>query len=143
MKQKVDMSERIWQVEWNDSMSFGNPVADEEHKQLIALINRLNVTVVDRMATDAVVKATNDILAFVNFHFPNEERLFKEVGYPDADDHTQKHAELKTLLGQTMERARTESSDYSLIEAGLNIKEEMINHLLTEDLKYAEFCRNS
>lgn len=124
-------------------MSFGNPDADEEHKLLIVLINRLNATVVDRMTTDAVVKATNDILSFVNSHFPNEEKLFKEVGYPDADDHTQKHAELKTLLGQTMERARTEASDYSLIEAGLNIKEEMINHLLNEDLKYAEYRRAS
>lgn len=135
------MSERIWKIEWNEAMSVGISEIDEEHKHFIDLVNRFNESVAFRMEMSAVVKAISDILAFVDLHFPNEETLFKEFGYPDADDHAQKHAQLKILLGQINERAKTERADYLLIEAGLKIKDEIVNHLLNEDMKYAEYFR--
>ncbi|MGC2164764.1 MAG: hemerythrin domain-containing protein [Gallionella sp.] len=124
-------------------MSFGSPEIDEERKHFVDLLNGFNDTVANRMGTNAVVRALSDILDFVDCHFPDEEKLSKDVGYPDADDHSQKHTQLRTLLGKTIGHARNDAADYLLIEAGLNIKEQMIDHLLNEDLKYAEYCRNS
>lgn len=137
------MSERIWKIEWNESMSVGIPEIDEEHKHFIGLVNRFNESVANRMELTAVVKVIGEILDFVDYHFPNEETLFKKFAYPEADDHAQKHAQLKTLLGQINEHAKGERTDYLWIEAGLKIKDEIVNHLLNEDMKYAEYFRDS
>jgi hemerythrin-like metal-binding protein len=137
------MSERTWKIEWNESMSVGIAEIDEEHKNFIGLVNRFNDSVANRMDMTAVVKAIGEILDFVAYHFPNEETLFKNLDYPDADDHAQKHAQLRVLLGQISERAKSEHADYLLIEAGLRIKDEIVNHLMNEDMKYADYFRNS
>jgi hemerythrin-like metal-binding protein len=137
------MSDRIWKVEWNDTLSFGRLEIDEEHKCFIDLINRFNEAVTNRRELTDVVNTINDMVDFVDYHFTDEEELYDSVGYPDADEHKRKHAELRQLLAEILSHAKHEASEYVLIEAGLNIKEQIVDHLLNEDAKYAEYYRNN
>ena len=133
---------RIWNIKWTVGMSVGIPEIDEDHKHFIALVNSLNESVADRMAIAEVRKRLQDIVDDAVAHFAHEERLFKEWRYPGADDHASIHAQLVKVL-QDIRSTISYGHDVEWIEAGMRIKEALINHIQTEDMKYAAYYRNS
>lgn len=137
------MEGAIWKIEWDDALSFGNPEIDDEHKQFIALVSALNDSVVGRMEISEIKKKLQDIVDFVGPHFAHEEQLFKEVAYQDTDEHSLKHAQLVEMLQHSMKDANANNTDYQWIETGLKIKEEIINHVLQDDMKYADYYHDS
>jgi hemerythrin-like metal-binding protein len=136
------MEPRIWSFEWNDAMSVGIPEIDENHKRFIALVDAFNESVAGHMTITEVQKRLVDILDDAVQHFAREERLFKEFRYPGADHHARIHAQLVSLL-QHIKSTISYVVDQECIEAALKIKEALITHIHTEDMKYAEFYRNS
>jgi hemerythrin len=136
------IEKRIWNITWNDGMSVGIAKIDADHKQFIALVNGFNESVADRMPMTEVRKRLQDILDDAVAHFAHEERLFKEWRYPDAGDHARIHAQLVKVL-QDIKSTISYGYDTEWIEAGMKIKEALINHIQTEDMKYAAFYRNS
>jgi len=124
-------------------MSVGIPEIDEDHKQFILLINELNRSITDRMDPEEIKKRLQFIVEDAERHFSQEERLFKEWQYPDTDNHARIHAQALKALKAIMESFIPYGHDSGWIDAGLKIKGILINHILTEDMKYAEFYRNS
>jgi len=121
-------------------MSVGIPAIDEDHKRFIALVNGFNESVADRMAVAEVKKRMQDLVDDAVEHFAHEERLFKEWRYPHADEHARIHAQLVKVL-QHIKSQISYGHDVEWIEAGMKIKEALINHIQAEDMKYAEFYR--
>jgi hemerythrin len=65
------------------------------------------------------------------------------VGYPEAEDHAKKHAQVTLALQKIMGRFAHDGTDYEWIEAGLKVKQALVVHLLTEDMKYRDYCRKN
>ncbi|HMC13853.1 MAG TPA: hemerythrin domain-containing protein [Gallionellaceae bacterium] len=136
------MVKEIWGIAWNDGTSVGIPEVDEDEKRFIALLNRFNESVADRIALIEVKKRLQNILDDAEQHFAHEERLFKEWRYPDSDDHARKHAQVIQALKDIKENCISYDFDLEWIEAGLKIKTALINHILTEDIKYVTYYRS-
>lgn len=136
------MEPRIWSMEWNDAMSVGIPEIDEHHKRFIALVDAFNESVAKRIAITEVQKRLQDLLYDAVRHFAHEERLFTEWGYPGADHHARMHAQLVKVL-QDIKSTISSGYDAEWVEAGLKIKEALMDHFHIEDMKYAEFYRDS
>jgi hemerythrin len=136
------MKKGIWKIKWNDGMSVGIPEIDEDHMRFIALVDGFHESVADGMALAEVQKRVQDILDDAVEHFAREETLLNEWRYPDADNHARRHAQLVKVL-QEIKSTISHGYDAEWVEAGLKIKEALINHIKTEDMKYAEFYRNS
>lgn len=130
-------------IDWNDVMSVGIPEIDEDHKRFVALVHAFNDSIAEQMHRTNIRKCLQDILDDAVVHFAHEERLFEEWHYPDAGEHTNKHAQLTSLLEHIMANTVNFGFDSEWIEVGLKVKAALINHILTEDMKYAEFCRKS
>ena len=133
---------RIWSFEWTDAMSVGIPEIDEDHKRFIALVDAFNESLEKRAAIPEVEKKLDQMLDDAVQHFAQEARLFAEWNYPGTDHHARMHAR---LVAELLHFKSTITDDYEAewVEAGLQIKEALINHIHTEDMKYAEFYRNS
>jgi hemerythrin len=136
------MEPAIWSFEWNDAMSVGIPDIDEGHKRFIDLVDAFNESVADRMAIFEVQKRLQDMLDDAVQHFAHEETLFTEWGYPGADQHARMHAQLIAWL-QYIKSTMSNGADRDYIKSGMKIKEALIEHIHTEDIKYAEFYRIS
>ena len=136
------MEPRIWSFEWTDAMSVGIPKIDEDHKRFIALVNAFNESLEERVAIPEVEKRLGQMLDDAVQHFAQEARLFTEWHYPGADHHARMHAQLVAELRQ-FKSTISDGYEAEWVEAGLKIKEALINHIHTEDMKYAEFYRNS
>jgi hemerythrin-like metal-binding protein len=74
-------------------------------------------------------------------HFAHEEALFREWGYPEADEHAIKHAQALRALSEIMGNFERGGVDYEWIEAGLKVKEALIMHMLNEDMKYRDYLK--
>ncbi len=137
------MEPHTWKLEWSEEMSVGIPEIDEDHKRFIFLIDELNRAIAGRLGQDEIQIRLQLILDDAARHFAHEERLFKEWKYPDAEDHANRHANLTRSLQALQDRFINYGLPSEWIDVGLEVKDILINHLLTEDMKYAEFYCNA
>ncbi len=137
------MEPHTWKVEWNEGMSVGIHEIDADHKRFILLIDDLNRAIVDRMDLEYVKKRLQLILDDAARHFAHEEKLLQEWRYPDANEHAKKHAAALKSLEAIQEQLFAYKMTSEWIDVGLKVKDILINHMLTEDSKYAEFYRNT
>jgi hemerythrin len=128
-------------IGWNDALSVGIPEVDADHKRFLFLVDELNHSIVWRMDVDKIKNGLLLIIDDAVQHFAHEERLFKEWKYPDVDDHANKHAGIIKKLQTVIRTDDTLLPEWIL--TGLAIKEALITHILTDDMKYAEFYRKN
>ncbi len=79
-------------IKWNDNIySVGNDVIDNEHKELIQIINKLFNAFSEGKAEDIVPEIIKELSNYTQNHFKTEEDLFETHNYPDKDVHIAKH----------------------------------------------------
>jgi hemerythrin len=137
------MKLNLWQLNWNEDLSVGIPEIDHDHKNFIRLVNDLNEAIADRMPLEEIRNRMLAILDDASLHFVHEEVLFRQWNYPLTDEHAQRHRDLIHQFHETMAALTPGSSEYTWIEAGLNIKNALIDHMLHEDMKYRDFHHDS
>ncbi len=129
----------LWRLEWNDGLTMYIPEIDVEHQRFIRLVNELNEAIITRMGVEKIQERMQAILDDAAAHFTHEELLFREWGYPGASGHAEKHEEIMRALREIMGRFEHGGTEYEWIEAGLQVKQALIDHLLTEDMKYRDY----
>jgi len=128
-----------WRLEWSPELSVHIPEIDAEHKHFIELINALNEAIAERMSLSEVRKRMQDVLDDAVAHFDHEEVLFVEWGYPEAEQHAREHAAAAEIFVTIMKRIEKSEQDYEWVEAGLQVKQLLVAHLLNEDMKYRDY----
>lgn len=131
-----------WFLQWDARMSVDLPAIDEEHRHFISLVNALNESILQRHGPDVIRSNMQAIIEDARVHFSHEEELFKEWRYPDIDHHARLHAEIITTLLHLKDRfLNDEATEYEMIDAGLKIRHTLIEHMLTDDMRYRDFNR--
>ena len=133
------MKKPKWKLEWNDGMSVGIPEIDEDHKRFILLINELNRSITERMKATEIKKRLQDVIEDANQHFEQEEIFFRERQYPNAEGHAISHNIVKNTLKRIQDSFMPYGLDAEWVDAALVIKQILVNHILTEDMQYADF----
>ena len=123
-------------------MSVGIPAIDEDHQNFIVLINDLNRSISDRMSPIEIIKRLENIIEDAARHFDQEEKLFFEWHYPDVSGHASIHANILATLQDIQKRFKPYGHDSGWVDAGVQIKKILIEHILKEDMKYADFYHN-
>ena len=128
----------IVRLTWKAAFACGQPVIDDEHRELFRLSNVLLGKVATRIEEPVPFEEAFDaLLAHVVKHFANEEAILENHAY----EHLQEHAEIhKTLVARALELR-----SYANQEAGVSVGElvdflitEVISrHMLNEDKKFA------
>ena len=129
----------LWQLKWDETLSIGIPEIDVDHQRFIHLINELNEAITSRMGGEEIKKRVRFMLEDAASHFAHEEALFKEWEYPEAAEHAKKHAQLIIAMNEIIGRLEHGCTEYVLIEDALHLKAALIDHLLSEDMKYRDY----
>lgn len=108
------------------------PAVETEHDALIDLINECY----EELAGDADVARTNQILeqiySAVSSHFSNEERLMRQSGYPEYEEHRENHSRLLATLRRNMDRMN-EDPDYGVLLQQKTLANWFARHVATHD----------
>jgi hemerythrin len=80
-------------VAWDDAYSVGFELIDNQHKQLVQMVNTLfaNCNMGDEAAEIAYLRTINKAIEYAKTHFADEEKYMRLAGYPKLDKHIKEH----------------------------------------------------
>ena len=128
------------EIEWNDGLSVGIMVIDEQHKMWIQRFNAIVRAIETDRGVNEIVKTLNFLLEYTNFHFFTEEELMTEKKYPKWDYHKKEHEKLKLTLNQLVEDFQEDGATQALAESiNVFLANWLVKHIQKVDLEFGRF----
>jgi diguanylate cyclase (GGDEF)-like protein/hemerythrin-like metal-binding protein len=110
---------------------------DEQHRELVRLVNRLNGAIKNKEGDSAIMELYDELLKFTAFHFATEHRLMEQSGYPDMAKHDLEH---NSLVDEAMHFKSRLSVGGELL-ALQSIKDWLLNHIHYSDKTLANYLQ--
>lgn len=126
-------------IQWRDDFNVGVVMVDQQHHQLVNILNQLHDAMKSGCRQEEVGAVLNELISYTRFHFNAEEKLMTDCGYPGADEHTRKHRAMVARVGDFVEdmRLNSVSTPVKLLNF---LKEWLTKHILVTDREMAQFC---
>ncbi len=127
-------------IHWTDSLSVGIESIDEQHQQLVAIINDLNEAMRNNEADCIMSDIFNRLTSYTKVHFAYEENLFDSYGYEDSPSHKAQHLALIETI-HSLQQKLADGDTRVGVEVMEFLKRWLTDHILKTDMSYAEFLR--
>jgi hemerythrin len=102
---------------WNDNLSVGVDLIDDQHKMLLKHLAELSEAVASHHGSSEIAGTLDFLVDYTDFHFSTEEKHMKANGYPKFEQHLAMHNEFKKTLANLGEDFQEEGATPSLAEA--------------------------
>jgi len=128
-------------INWRDEFSVGVKEMDDQHKKLIAMVNKLISEQKNLTDQKTIADLLTEMTDYAHIHFRAEEYLMAEYGYDQKAQQEQQH---QAFIDKTI-------AFYTASDVGPNILSTalldylatwLIGHILKEDMKYKDFFIN-
>ena len=90
-------------LEWKTEYSVGVPAIDEEHREMIELINATYENLENNADSEKIEKFLGDIYAGISAHFALEENLMQKAQYKEYQAHKDDHEDLLDQIHAMMD----------------------------------------
>lgn len=124
------MSSGIKTIEWSPELAVGFASVDVEHMTLVVLYNDCATAIQRRASPDLVCRLIRQVEETFIRHFRNEERLLRFYGYPETEEHAERHRAAEEQLRAIVSGAGSPSS---LVAVLLLLRNWILEHILVED----------
>jgi len=121
---------------WNEQMSVGVKVLDEDHKKLVAMINELHEGLKAGHGKDVLGKILDGLVSYTKFHFQREQQLFARTGYPEAEAHKKLHDDLTKQVLDVQAKFKSGAVTCLSLDVMEFLKNWLTNHIQGTDKKY-------
>lgn len=81
-------------IPWSSKLSIGIDKIDEQHKELVRLVNQLHRAMKAKAGIHEASKVLDQLTEYTVYHFAFEEEAFDKYDYEDKEQHKKYHAEL-------------------------------------------------
>lgn len=128
-------------IEWNSKLSVSVDKFDEEHKQLIKMINSLHDAMKTGKGKELLAKILDESTDYVLKHFASEEKLMVQYKYPEYKEHKALHDEFVKKIGELRklhDQQRLQSSQMLK-----TLQEWLISHINNVDKAYGPFFQEN
>lgn len=123
-------------IVFSEAHLIGVAVIDEQHRQLVRMVNELNQ---DVTASGSHVvhlpERFDELINFTVLHFQTEHRFMVDYLYPDATAHDHEHTQLTSELGLILQK-KSQNGDLLVLQ---RIKDWLLNHIRTTDKALGQF----
>ena len=121
-------------IQWKEEFKLGIPSVDQEHEELIGLINELYQHYTDAEARATVQKFWGEVYAKIASHFALEETIMKARRYDEYGKHKDDHEILLDEICEFMDEFdRSESLDE--VRLGEFLETWFVNHFRDQDAR--------
>ncbi len=124
---------------WRESLSLDVKAIDDDHKQLITLLNRLHFTVLAGDDKEAIGGVLWELMQYTNRHFRREEMLMRLSGYPDYERHHRLHQALAQRVRQYYDTFTSTPSRLNANKLYGFLTDWLVVHITKEDSKLAPY----
>jgi len=119
-------------IQWDETMSVGMDELDDQHRELIDLINEV-YEAIQRHDEPRMVSLVNKMLDYSVVHFQAEEAVLRSLGYPEIDAHAKQH---RTYADKVDEFRRDMLVKTNLSQVFIFLSRWLTNHIMHEDRKF-------
>lgn len=125
-------------IYWDSSYNTGIRTLDDQHKQIVGLINLLlskpDADVRSEVMSDALTRLTY----YGRKHFEAEEQILEEHNYPELAQQKSEHKAYRIKIAQTCQETmlHKDSAPKELLQF---IRNWWSHHILESDMKYKSF----
>lgn len=119
-------------IEWQEYFELGILDVDQEHRELIELINRIHRRLKAGDAGNPVSAILGDIHAQIAAHFALEERIMRQRNYRHYADHKEDHEVLLDDIRDIMDRYEDDRS-YDPAAFGAELTRWFTEHFSSHD----------
>ena len=123
---------------WSDKYSVNIKDIDNQHKNLISIINELYSAMSLGKGRDVLGKTLQALIVYTRTHFAAEERLMNIHGYQEYSMHKPEHEKFIEHIFDFQKRFQ-EGNTIISIELMYFLKDWLSNHILVSDKKYSPF----
>lgn len=121
-------------IQWSSEFELGNQQIDDQHRQLIDILNRLYKAFLKKQSDTVMAEILNKLNHYADIHFKTEEELFVKWNYKDIKNHQEEHQFYKRKIKEYENLADQQVSiDFSVLSF---LKKWWTDHILIEDKKY-------
>ncbi|MDD2699812.1 MAG: bacteriohemerythrin [Sideroxydans sp.] len=129
------------QIAWTKELEIGNELIDTQHRMLVLLLKKLDIALKSRLGKKVVMGILLEFKKFTEFHFLSEENLMAELRFPGLVEHELVHSNLLCQLNLFIAKINREQEDPEEILQQLVFW--VVNHVLSHDMKIAEYLKSS
>ncbi|MFC1736503.1 bacteriohemerythrin [Candidatus Hydrogenedentota bacterium] len=130
-------------MEWDDNLSVGVELIDEQHKRWIEHLNNVSASIESHHGPIRISETLGFLADYTRIHFSTEEKNMTANNYPGFGHHKNKHEELKTTLNNLMQDYEEEGATHTLAEAiDTFLGNWLTKHIREVDMKFGEFIRD-
>lgn len=131
-------------IEWDDGLSIGIDLIDEQHKTLIQRLARLSRAVDTSQGASEILKSLEFMYEYTDFHFTDEEKQMAKYEYPGLEDQKQMHAEFIGAIKQLEEDFEEEGATGPLAESiNTLLMNWLVKHIKAEDVKFGTYINEN
>ena len=129
-------------LSWSEQYLIGNPVIDNEHRELFLLINQVHNDWVETQDREVIARALTRMVEYAERHFQHEEAIMAQAGYPSLDEHQRVH---ETLIEQIFKLHHEYAHRGLRFESGTLkfLKTWLVGHILENDYQFRDFLRRT
>ena len=125
-------------LSWSRQYEIGNDLIDQQHQELFRRINAFHDLWLAQREVQAIAVLLNQLIAYAEMHFQNEEAIMRDAGFPRLEEHQAEHeAMVETIfrLRQTFEQnnGRIEMDTIKFVKSWL------IEHIVRNDYLFRDF----
>ncbi|NNF40283.1 MAG: hemerythrin family protein [Woeseiaceae bacterium] len=108
-------------LKWKTEYSVGIPSMDDEHREMIELINGVYDKLGDGADEAAIESCLEEIFSAISMHFALEERIMRDSHYDEYEAHKEDHEDLLDEIRDLMDGFATDPQEGSrLLDARLS-----------------------
>ena len=131
-------------VEWNDSLSVGIALIDNQHKTWIEHLNNLASAFDMNLGVEHIAQTLAFLVDYTYHHFDTEEKHMTANHYPGLAAHRRKHSELRTTLKNLVQDFEEEGATPALAEAvDTFLGSWLLNHIEEVDRAFGTFLTDN
>lgn len=122
-------------IQWREKLEIDGDVIDDDHRQLITLINQFEAA---KGTYRDLLVIVQSLKHYVRTHFEREEDLQRRIGFAEANAHHDQHQTLIDRLENMIDRfISVEHGDYAAVQLELAkiLRDWLVDHIVGEDLK--------
>lgn len=126
-------------IPWGPSYMIGIKVVDQQHKVLVDLINKLHKTRMHGEDIKEMGAIFDELIAYTQTHFSDEEVLQQKAGYPDYANHKQIHIKFVQKMrdfGDDLKTGKLQAADLMRF-----LSDWLISHIQRIDTKYVPYMK--
>jgi len=128
--------------QWDPSLESGYDKVDNQHRQLLTMLNSLVEASRSGKGDKAVMETLDFLTGYAIKHFSDEEKLQVDYKYPDYYHHKGIHDDFKKTVGEFVAQVRNEGPTEEIIDTVCStIGSWLLNHIQGDDFRMATFVK--